>query len=112
MKAIVKLVIAALVIHATWRAGSVYMRYYQFRDEARQIAQFQGARPESEIHERVLEAAARHQIPVDGEAVSVTRRDNHTYIDATYTERIELLPRYFYPWEFRMNVDAFTIAPK
>ena len=40
MKTIIKLVIAALVIHATWRAGTVYLRYYEFKDEVTQIAQF------------------------------------------------------------------------
>ena len=31
MKTIIKLIIAALVVHATWRAGTVYLRYYNSR---------------------------------------------------------------------------------
>ncbi len=39
------------------------------------------------------------------------RKPNHLLIDATYSERIELLPRYFYPWEFKVDVDVLTISP-
>ena len=38
------------------------------------------------------------------------RQNNHILIDATYTEQIELLPRYFYPWELKVNVDVLTLV--
>jgi hypothetical protein len=112
LKTLVKLIVAALIIHATWRAGTVYLRYYQFKDSVQQTAQFSGTRSVGELHNRVMELANQMQVPLDSERLSVRREDNHTLIDATYDERIELLPRYYYPWEFRVNVDAFTIVPK
>ncbi|RPI48776.1 MAG: hypothetical protein EHM55_25035 [Acidobacteria bacterium] len=112
MKAIIKLVIAALVVHATWRAGNVYLRYYQFKDNVQQAAQFSDRRPEHELRERVMSLAGQYEIPLAPEALQVRREDNHTIVDATYTERIELLPRYFYPWEFKVNVDTFTYVAK
>jgi hypothetical protein len=112
MKTIVKLVIAALIVHATWRAGNVYLRYYQFKDNVRQAAQFSDQRPEGELHQRVLSLAKQHEIPVEPEAVRVRREDNHTLVDAVYTERIEILPRYFYPWQFKVSVDTFTYVAK
>ena len=112
MKTLIKLIIAALIVHATWRAGTVYFRYYQFKDGVQQTAQFSGTRSESDLHNRVLELASELQVPLDADRVRVRRQDNHTLIDATYDERIELLPRYFYPWQLRVNVDAFTIVPK
>jgi hypothetical protein len=112
LKRLVKLIIAALILHATWRAGTVYFRYYQFKDGVQQTAQFSGTRSENELHNRVMELANEMQVPVDSERVTVRRQDNHTLIDASYDERIELLPRYYYPWQFRVNVDAFTIVPK
>jgi len=112
MKTIIKLVIAALVVHATWRAGNVYLRYYQFKDNVQQAAQFSDRRPEHELRERVMSLAGQYEIPLSPEALQVRREDNHTIVNATYTERIELLPRYFYPWEFKVNVDTFTYVAK
>ena len=112
MKTIIKLVIAALVVHATWRTATVYIRYYEFKDQVHEAAQFSDRKPESELRARVLTLAEQHQIPLAPEAVSVRRQENHTLVDATYTERIELLPKYFYPWEFKVQVDTFTYVAK
>ena len=49
MKAIIRLVIAALIVHATWRAGNVWVRYYKFKDGVQQAAQFSERRPISEL---------------------------------------------------------------
>jgi hypothetical protein len=108
MKTIIKLVIAALILHGTWRAGTVYLRYYEFRDDVQQIAQFAGRQTDNELLTRVREAAEVHGIPLDSNAATVRRLNNHLLIDATYTEKIEVLPRYFYPWQFKMNVDVLT----
>jgi hypothetical protein len=59
-----------------------------------------------------MSLAKQYEIPVEPEAIRVRRADNHTLVDATYTERIEILPRYFYPWEFNVNVDTFTYVAK
>jgi hypothetical protein len=111
MKTLIKLVIAALVVHATWRAGTVYFRYYQFKDGVQQTAQFAGTRSENELHNRVLELARELRVPLEADRLRVRREDNRTLIDATYDERLELFPRYFYPWQLRVNVAAFTIVP-
>ena len=112
MKALLRLVIAALVIHATWRAGAVFWRNYQFRDGVQQTAQFSGHRSDAELREQVMEVARANEIPIEADAVSVRRTENHTLIDASYEERIEFVPRYFYPWRFNVSVDAFTLIPK
>jgi hypothetical protein len=111
MKTIIKLVVAALVVHATYRAASVYLRYYNFRDDVQQIAQFSGRQTDNELRNKVMEAAQERQIPLDPEVVTVRRPPNHLIIDATYSERIELLPRYFYPWQFKLDVDVLTVSP-
>ena len=112
MKTLIKLIIAAAIVHATWRAGTVYFRYYQFRDNLQQVAQFSGGRSENELQNRAVEIARELEVPVDPDNIRVRRQENHTLIDASYEERIELLPRYFYPWRFNVSVDAFTIVPK
>ena len=111
MKTIIKLVVAALVVHATFRAGTVYLRYYNFRDDVHQIAQFAGRATDNELVNRVLEAAQQREVPIDPGVITVRRPPNHLLIDGTYSERIELLPRYFYPWQFKLDVDVLTISP-
>ena len=112
MKALLRLVIAALVIHATWRAGAVFWRNYQFRDGVQQTAQFSGLKPDAELRAQVMEIAKANDIPIQADAVNVRRTDNHTLIDVSYEEQIEFVPRYFYPWRFNVNVDAYTLIPK
>lgn len=110
MKTIVKLIIAALVIHATFRAGIVYMRYYEFKDDVTQIAQFGVRATDKELRSNVIDAARRREIPLDPDTVRVTRQNQHIIIDARYLEQVELVPRYFYPWTANVHVDVLTLV--
>ena len=110
MKSIIKLIIAALVLHATWRAGTVYLRYYELKDDVTQIAQFGTRQPDNELRNAIVDAAKRRDIALDPDAVRVRRENHHIIIDATYTEQVELAPRYFYPWDARLHVDVLTLV--
>jgi hypothetical protein len=110
MKTIVKLIIAALILHATWRAGVVYLRYYEFKDEVTQIAQFGIRQTDNELRNGVLDAAQRRDIALSADAVSVRRQNYHIIIDANYIEQVELAPRYFYPWDAKLHVDVLTLV--
>jgi hypothetical protein len=110
MKIIIQLIIAALVIHATWRAGTVYMRFYEFQDDVTQIAQFGVRETDNQLRNGVLDAAKRRDIPVGADDVTITRRNQRIIIDARYQEQVELLPRYFYPWTANVHVDVLTLV--
>jgi hypothetical protein len=110
MKTIIKLIIAALVIHATWKAGTVYLKYYEFKDEVTQIAQFGTQKPDAALRSEVVEAAQRREIELDPDAVSVRRPNQRIVIDANYKERVEIAPRYFYPWDAKVHVDVLTLV--
>jgi hypothetical protein len=109
MGTLIKLAIAALIVHGSWRAGTAYWKYYKFRDNLQATAQFAGAGTVPDLHARAMEIASEFDIPVTAEQVNVRQEKNFTFIDAAYTDRIEILPRYFYPWEFKVNVQAFTV---
>jgi hypothetical protein len=109
MRTLVKLAIAGLILHATWRTGSAYMVYYEFQDQLQQLAQFAVGRSEHELQARALEIASELNVPVLPEDVSVRRVDNHTYINAVYNAQIEILPTRQYPWEFKVSVDAWSV---
>ena len=64
MKTLLKLAVAALVIYACWQAGSVYLRYYQFKDEVQQTALFGAAKSDSELHKVIMDIANRMQVPL------------------------------------------------
>lgn len=110
MKTIIKLIIAALVVHATWRAGTAYLRFYEFKDDVTQIAQFGVNQTDNQLRDAIVDAAKRRDIVLDSDAVSVRRPNHHILIDASYIERVELAPRYFYPWDAKLHVDVLTLT--
>jgi len=110
MKAIIKLIIAALIVHATWRAGTVYLRYFGLKEDVTQIAQFGTRQTDNELRSGVVDAASRRDIALDPNTITVLRQNHHIIIDATYTEQVELAPRYFYPWDAKLHVDVLTLV--
>jgi hypothetical protein len=110
MKTILKLIVAALVLHATWKAGTVYLRYFEFKDEVAQIAQFGTQKSDAQMRDEVLDAARRREIPLTPGAVTVSRPNDRIVIDANYKEQVELVPRYFYPWDAKVHVDVLTLV--
>ena len=110
MKVIIKLIIAALIIHATWRAGTVALRYHGLKDDVTQIAQFGTRQTDNELRNGVIDAARRRDIALQPGTVTVLRQNHHIIIDAIYTEQVELAPRYFYPWDAKLHVDVLTLV--
>ena len=112
MRAVIRLIIFALILHATWRTATVYWRHHQFKDGIQQTAQFGSGRSEAELIQQVREIGKAYEIPLSDDSVNARVDNTRVVIDASYVSRIEILPRYFYPWRFAAHVDAFTIVPK
>ncbi|MCM3878778.1 MAG: hypothetical protein ND807_01600 [Vicinamibacterales bacterium] len=109
MKTLIKLLIAALVVHACWRGAGVFWRYSKLKDGAQSAALFAGQRSEAEIQTRVIEIARELDVPLDPEKLTVRKVPNHIYIKGVYTEKIEVVPSYFYPWAFTLDLDVLTL---
>jgi hypothetical protein len=109
IKNIIKLALAALVFHACWRSGNVFLRYYKFKDAVHETVLFASAKSDAQLQSRVLELARQLDVPLEPENVAVKREENTTIINAVYTDQIELVPTKFYPWQFKVNVDAFNV---
>ena len=45
------------------------------------------------------------------EALTVRHQDDHTLVDASYMQPVDLVPGYRYQWPFAFSVDTFTIIP-
>jgi hypothetical protein len=110
MKTIIQLLITALILHATWRAGTVYLRYYQFKDDVTQIAQFGAHQTDNELRNGIIDAAKRRDVALTADDVTVRRQNHHILVDANYREQVELAPRYFYPWDAKVHVDVLTLV--
>jgi len=107
---IVRIAIFLLAAHALYRFVPAYVRYQQFEDAVGQIALFSMKdMSDSDIVGRVLEAAAGHGVPLDGDSVQVRREAGKLHIDAAYVQPIEWLPGYRRPWEFEVNAEAVDL---
>ena len=110
-KTLIKLLIAALVVNATWRAGNVYLKYFRFKDDVHEAALFAARQSDSQVQAKVMSLAEQFDIPLKPENVSITRNERRTVINAVYTDEVELVPTKFYPWEFKVSVEALNLTP-
>lgn len=109
MKTLIKLALAAMVTYAAWNAGNAWLEYIRLKDAIEEISKFGTKATEDELREKVLDTAQQHGISFDT-AVTVRREGPHTYIDAGYTNPVNLLPWYVYQWKFEVHVDTLTLG--
>ncbi len=110
MGTLIRLLIAALVINAVARAGAVWWRYYQFKDDTEQTIRFGGAESPGDLQARILEKAATYQIPIAPEAIDVQREGTRTTATASYDQPVELAPGYRRPLHLSFSVEAFSLG--
>jgi hypothetical protein len=103
----VRLVVVLLIANALYRFVPVYLHHYQFKDAVAEAARFSKDRSDAELVDRVMLLAERYQIPLDREAVEVTREKQTTYINLAYEEVIEWVPTYKRPTPFTVSVDSW-----
>jgi hypothetical protein len=106
VRALIKLALVALVVHAGIKIVPVFWNYVRFRDACEEIAKFSSRKSEAEIKSRVLAKASQFEIPVADEAVLVRKQGPATFIDADYTGQLEYFPTRFYPYDFAVKVQG------
>jgi hypothetical protein len=108
-KLLVKLALAALVANAAWRLGSAYAAFYRFRDAVTETMLFSADKTNAELQRRVIELASEYDVPLAADDVSIRRDDrNHTIVDGSYTQPVDVLPVYRYSWPFVWHIDVST----
>lgn len=110
MRTLIKLLIAGLLLHATWRIGEAYWEHYQFEDDVQNAAQFSGTAGSGEISQTVLNLAAEHGIPLAPENLQVSREQRRVVVSGAYVRDIQVLPRYPRPWDFSFDVTVYSFA--
>ena len=111
LRLLVKLALAALIANALWRAGSAYLTFYRFKDAVTEAAQYNNVKSPDELRRRILVLASDYGVPLPEGAVTVRRQDNHTLIDASYMQPVDLFPAFQYPWPFSFKIDSLAIIP-
>jgi hypothetical protein len=109
MKALVKLIVLGVVLLGTYRVGIVYWDHYQFEDEVKELAQFTDRNHAQELPGKILDLAQKMEIPLDPDALSVTREQRKVTVDASYVRAVEILPRFCTNWEFKVHVSVLTL---
>jgi hypothetical protein len=110
MKTIIKLIIAVIVLNATARLGMSALTQYQFRDAVQEAVLFGSHETTGELQAAILKEAEDLGVALEAEDVQVERQGMLTTAEATYTDNIELFPRYIYPMTWSFKVDARRIV--
>jgi len=110
LKVLVKLALTALVANACWRLGSAYIQFYKFSDAVTQTIQFGGRKTRADLQQRITDLANQYDIPAPAGGFTVERDPrNHTLVEATVTQPVDLAPGYRYPWPFTLHVDILSL---
>jgi hypothetical protein len=110
MKAIVKVIVVVAILNAVGRVGLAVWNYYELRDSAQETVTFGAHEQPSQLQSRILKKAAELYLPIKAEEVSVERLGLKTAARASYTQSIEVFPRYQYPFTFSFNVESISMA--
>jgi hypothetical protein len=130
VKTLLKIAVALIVLHGAFRVGNAYWNFYRYEDALLQIAQFGDRRTERQMCEEALTTAADYAVPILASDLTVNKGANPPFncetgptalkgsaagiasvqltITGWYQDRLQLLPGYFYPWEFKPTASART----
>ena len=111
LRNLIRIVVVLLIAHALFRFVPPYIHYHQFRDAVGEAALFARDRSEADLVDQVMALAEKYQIPIEREAVQVSRDKQSTYITVNYEEQIEWLPSYTRPMPFTVDVDGWHVQP-
>lgn len=106
IRALIKLALVVLLVHAAVRVVPPFWNYVKFRDACEEIARFSSKRSVEEVATRVLTKAGQLDIPLRQEQLQVRKQGNVTFIDADYTAQLEYLPTKFHAYDFRIRVQG------
>lgn len=108
---LLNLAVVLLIVHAGWKIGPIVFRHFDFKDQVTQTARFSAGQSAVQLKGAVLALAEREGVPLDERALTVEKSGDRIRVDVTYTELLEVLPRYFYPYEFTIVVDTLLARP-
>ena len=110
MKLLIKLAIVALIANAVWRVGLEYATHYRFSDSVQEAA-IVGGQSDGQLRQHVLELAARYNVPLTDDALTIRTEYSRRFINGSYVKPITILPGYNREWSFTLAVESFVFTP-
>ena len=107
---LIKIAIVLLVLHAVWRLGASYWRFYSFEDQVREMAVASGPQSEETLQDSVIRIATENGIPLAPEDLTVRKESGFVSVTAAYNENVEILPRYPYPWRHALDMRVYVMG--
>jgi hypothetical protein len=111
MKLLIKLAVVALIANAAWRLGLEYVTHYRFSDSVQEAA-IDSNQSDGQLRQHVLELAAKYDVPLTDEALTIRTENSRRFINGSYVKPITILPGYDRNWSFALAVDSYVITPK
>ncbi len=108
---LLNLAVVLLIAHAGWKIGPVFFRHFAFKDKITEAARYSGRHPAADLQKEILAIAGAEGVPLDPKGLNVQKAGERVRIDARYTENLQLLPRYDYPYEFTVSIETTLARP-
>ncbi len=129
LKTLVKIAVALVVLHGAFRIGNAYWTFYRFEDALQDLAQFGERKTTAQVCDQAMDIAAGLGVPIAAAGLTIRRGTDPPYncqdgqvaaepgaaaqasaqmsISGSYVDRVQVLPGYFYPWQFAPSVKVW-----
>ncbi|MBL8142530.1 MAG: DUF4845 domain-containing protein [Acidobacteria bacterium] len=104
IRAVIKLALVLLLVHAGVKCVPVYWKYVELSDQITETAKFAGKKTEAQIIERIETIARNMDVTFDD--LTVKKQGELTQVSARYQARFEWFPNRFKPHEFIIDVEG------
>jgi hypothetical protein len=113
MGTIIKLVIALLVVTASFNAGRAALNNYQFEDDVHQGMLFDPQASDAEVVAMVMKLAGEYQIPLAADDIDIRVLGSDVAVTMTYTDTVVVVPGIFAtPWTFTPSTSTRILVGK
>lgn len=68
------------------------------------------AKNDVDLMARILDLAARYELPLSEDNITIERNERRVTIDGSYSQPIEVAPNYTYPWHFGLSLEVVSQA--
>ena len=110
MRKVISLAVIVLIALFFWRVIPPWMDYFDFQDEVREAARYSEGQTADEVKAHILKLAQESHVPLDADSVKILKEERLVHVSLAYTRNLEILPTYYYPYQFTIEVDT-EISP-
>jgi hypothetical protein len=103
IRRLLALVIVLALVYAGWHVGVVWSQYRKFQDDVRNVALFGNDKTDDDLKSKVMDLASQNQVPLQPDAIAITRRAGEVTIEAHYTQAVTVLPGYTRSLDFAVK---------